>query len=121
MKRKQFGLDTETPMGELKVIATNEEAIEADTFEDIYLMLRDAMTLWIETAIDKNREIPLPEVMQQEKFSGKFIVRLPKSLHHKLASLAKNEGVSLNQLVNYLLSIEINGTKKKELKTTKSK
>jgi len=39
MTRKQFGLDTETPMGELKVIATNEEAIEADAFDDITTFL----------------------------------------------------------------------------------
>jgi hypothetical protein len=31
--------------------------------------------------------------------SGKFVVRLPKSLHAALVSEAKEEGVSLNQLV----------------------
>jgi hypothetical protein len=31
--------------------------------------------------------------------SGKFVVRLPKSLHAALESEAKEEGVSLNQLV----------------------
>ena len=33
--RKQFGLDTETPLGKLGCIATNEEAVEAATFEEV--------------------------------------------------------------------------------------
>ena len=37
--RKQFGLDTETPMGKIKVVATNEEAVEVVTFEDILTFL----------------------------------------------------------------------------------
>lgn len=32
-------------------------------------------------------------------FSGKFVVRLPRSVHARLAQLAEAEGVSLNQLV----------------------
>jgi len=33
------------------------------------------------------------------KVSGKFVTRLPKSVHAKLAESAKAEGVSLNTLV----------------------
>lgn len=39
MTRKHYGLDTETPMGNIQVIATNEEALEVDTFNDILLFL----------------------------------------------------------------------------------
>ena len=35
MKGNFFGFDTEVPMGNLKVIATNEEALEVDTFQDV--------------------------------------------------------------------------------------
>ena len=38
-KRKQFGFDTETPLGNIKVIATNEESVEVDTFTDILFFL----------------------------------------------------------------------------------
>jgi antitoxin HicB len=31
--------------------------------------------------------------------SGRFVTRLPKSIHAKLAERAKSEGVSLNTLV----------------------
>jgi hypothetical protein len=37
--RKYFGLDTETPMGKIAVIATNEESSEVKTFEDILTFL----------------------------------------------------------------------------------
>lgn len=36
---------------------------------------------------------------QRREYSGKFNVRLPKSLHAALANEAEAEGVSLNQLV----------------------
>jgi antitoxin HicB len=36
--------------------------------------------------------------------SGKFVARVPKSVHAKLSSRAKAEGVSLNTLVVSLLS-----------------
>ena len=37
---KYHGLDTETPMGRLKVIATESEALEVDTFQDILNFLK---------------------------------------------------------------------------------
>jgi hypothetical protein len=44
--------------------------------------------------------LPGPPVgPQRREYSGKFNVRLPKSLHAALASEAEAEGVSLNQLV----------------------
>jgi antitoxin HicB len=36
--------------------------------------------------------------------SGKFVTRLPKSVHAKLAERAKAEGVSLNTLVLALVA-----------------
>ncbi len=41
--------------------------------------------------------------------SGKFNVRVPKDLHRVLVRKATEEGVSLNQLVVYLLSRSIGG------------
>ncbi len=44
--------------------------------------------------------LPDPPVgPQRREYSGKFNVRVPKSLHAALASEAEAEGVSLNQLV----------------------
>jgi hypothetical protein len=44
--------------------------------------------------------LPEPPVgPQRREYSGRFNVRIPKSLHAALASEAEAEGVSLNQLV----------------------
>ena len=74
-----------------------------DTLEELYSDLDEVMESHLEVKIENNLPIPLPE--QTENYSGKFNVRLPKSLHQRLAIEAKNEGVSLNQLVLYKLAL----------------
>ncbi len=73
-----------------------------DTIDELYESLNEAMEGYIEVKLENNIPIPLPE--RTEDFSGKFNVRLPKSLHQRLAIEANNEGVSLNQLVLYKLA-----------------
>jgi predicted RNase H-like HicB family nuclease len=65
--------------------------------------LEDAKRGWIETALALQRDIPEPD--NAEKYSGKFTVRLPKSLHRAIAAKAQEDGVSLNQMAIYLLSL----------------
>ncbi|HZU75814.1 MAG TPA: toxin-antitoxin system HicB family antitoxin [Dehalococcoidia bacterium] len=64
-------------------------------------MTEDARRLWIETEYERGVEIPEPSY--PEKYSGKFNLRIPRSLHHRLAESAEREGVSLNQYVTALL------------------
>lgn len=73
-----------------------------DTFEEAYANLKEAMEGWIETKIEGGFDIPMP--VGYDDFSGKFIVRIPKSLHYKLAIEAEQEGISLNQYALYKLS-----------------
>ena len=73
-----------------------------ETFEKAYESLQDAMEGWIKAKIDGGFEVPLP--VGYENFSGKFVVRIPKSLHYKLSIEAEQEGVSLNQYALYKLS-----------------
>jgi antitoxin HicB len=47
---------------------------------------------------------PIPLPASAAKASGKFVARVPKTVHAKLSSRAKDEGVSLNTLVVSLLS-----------------
>lgn len=54
--------------------------------------------LWFSAALEAGQPIPMPEVDEQLP-SGKFLTRLPRSLHKALIDLAEYEGVSLNQLV----------------------
>jgi antitoxin HicB len=63
---------------------------------------QEVRRLWIMTEYEDAAEIPLPSY--PEEYSGKFNLRLPKSLHRRLAELAEREAVSLNQLVVSLLA-----------------
>ncbi len=67
-------------------------------------MLNDAKKEWFFTALEDGLDIPLPESMREVKQSGKFALRMPKSLHQKLAEGAESEGVSLNQYIVTLLA-----------------
>jgi HicB family len=52
--------------------------------------------------------LPEPPVSpQRREYSGKFNIRVPKSLHAALASEAEAEGVSLNQLVVAKLAMHL--------------
>lgn len=75
---------------------------EADTLEEAAVMIRDAMCVWIAGSIEA--DLPIPEPESETAYSGKFSVRLPKSLHRDLVHKAQQEGVSLNQYVNSALS-----------------
>ena len=72
------------------------------TYDEAYSGILEAMEGWIETKLEHNMEIPLP--IQTDKYSGKFVVRIPKTLHQKLSVEAMEEGVSLNQYALYKLS-----------------
>jgi predicted RNase H-like HicB family nuclease len=66
---------------------------------------QDAIAAWIEAAQAAGREVPVPrEVLPLESYSGKFLVRVPRSLHARLARHAAAEGVSLNQYVAGVLA-----------------
>lgn len=58
--------------------------------------------LWLEGAVE-DTSLPIPEPVPIE-YSGKFVVRMPKSLHRELAERAKREGVSLNTWILTLLA-----------------
>jgi predicted RNase H-like HicB family nuclease len=77
---------------------------DGETVEEAYKNIYDAMELHIECMLDENMEIPLPETHQTEKYSGKFLTRVPKELHAELVRSAQEQGVSLNQLVLYKLT-----------------
>ena len=64
--------------------------------------LEEAKQLWIETQLEDGFEVPEPT--GPDDYSGKFLVRMPKTLHGRLAAQAKREGISLNQHVIVLLS-----------------
>ena len=61
-----------------------------------------AIDEWIAAAEEMGRAVPEPGA--EQKYSGKWLQRVPKSLHRRLSIAAKNEGVSLNSLATSLLA-----------------
>lgn len=70
---------------------------QGSTAEEAIANVRDAMVGWISIALEDGRPIPQPRALGS--YSGKFIVRVPSSLHADLVRTAMREGVSLNQFV----------------------
>jgi antitoxin HicB len=75
---------------------------ESDTAEQALANLKEVIPLWLEGALESGYEIPEP---QATEYSGRFMVRVPRSLHADLTKRAEREGVSLNQLVNVALAL----------------
>lgn len=71
--------------------ATPEEAVNNG---------RDALESWLAVGREFGDRLPKP----YSKVSGRFVQRLPRSLHAQLVARAKIEGVSLNTLVVSIVS-----------------
>jgi antitoxin HicB len=72
-------------------IATGETPSEALS------ALEDAAQSWLAAALSRGQHIPEP--VDSNEFSGRTVLRLPRSLHKKASRLAEREGVSLNQFI----------------------
>jgi antitoxin HicB len=75
----------------------NQCVSDGETVEEAIKNGQEALTATI-AALEANG-LPIPQPDQSSSASGKFIVRVPKSLHSRLAGRAKREGVSLNTLI----------------------
>lgn len=73
-----------------------------DTPEEAAHKASEAIKSWIKAA--KKLKHPIPEPVALKKVSGKFNVRLPKSLHKSLSIKAAREGVSLNYFITTALA-----------------
>lgn len=75
---------------------------QGETLDETIANINEARELWIETAYESGDDIPLPS--SEESYNGKLLLRMPKSLHRRLAEEAERENVSLNQYIVFLLS-----------------
>jgi antitoxin HicB len=85
--------------------ATPEEAINNG---------RDALESWLAVACEFGDKLPKPF----SHVSGRFVQRVPRSLHAQLIARAKIEGVSLNTLV---ISIVSQGLGRRQAESIKEK
>ena|ERR1039458_6279981 len=72
---------------------------EAEALEN----LEEVKSAWLEDALAAGAAIPEP-VATEKLPSGKWLQRVPRSLHKGLTEMAEKEGVSLNQLVTSILA-----------------
>lgn len=79
-----------------------EVRADGDSLDECYNLVMEILKNNLEIMIEDKEKIPEPV---DKTYSGKFNLRLPKSLHKKLAEEAEDEGISLNQLALYKLSI----------------
>ena len=66
--------------------------------------LEVAKEVTIGDILEAGKTVPLPKEEEEILPSGKFVVRMSPRLHARLIMQAKKEGISLNLLVNELLS-----------------
>src|SRR5207248_2180336 len=72
-----------------------------EAINDLY----EAVPIFLEVIEKHSQILPPPEPPKEwDEFSGKFNVRVAKVLHAKLVRLAEEQGVSLNSLVQTLLT-----------------
>ena len=74
---------------------------DGETPEEAIADARGAFACWMDAHIADGRPVPTPGILNA---SGKFVQRLPRSIHSRLQHQAKAEGVSLNQLVTAYIS-----------------
>ncbi len=69
---------------------------DGNTVDEAIAQGREAFLAWMESVIADGKPIPEPHGVADP---AKFLLRLPRTLHGRLASRASAEGVSLNSLV----------------------
>jgi antitoxin HicB len=73
---------------------------DGETPEEAMANGKKAVADWIKAVRSAGRVVPIPG----EPASGKFIARVPRSMHARLSARAKQEGVSMNALVSAFLA-----------------
>jgi antitoxin HicB len=78
---------------------------DGESPEEAIKNIEDAKCAWITTALKRGQTIPLPISDDNNEYSGKFTLRLPKFLHKELTIAAQQDDISLNQYILSLLSL----------------
>ena len=78
---------------------------DGESLDEAYANIQEAKEEWLSSMLERGMKIPEP--VEQEEYSGKFIIRLPKTLDRALAQVSKREGVSLNQYVTNALAFTL--------------
>jgi predicted HicB family RNase H-like nuclease len=72
-----------------------------ETWEEAYSLAVDTIGTTATIMAERDQQMPVPASVEDE-YSGRVTLRVPKSLHRRLAEQAEYEGVSLN---HYLVTV----------------
>ncbi len=75
------------------------------TVEDAVKSVEEAKKDWILDSLKEGEEVPTP--VERDRYSGRTLVRMSRSLHRSLALIADAEKLSLNQLIVTMLAKEV--------------
>jgi antitoxin HicB len=75
------------------------------TVEKAVKSVEEAKKDWILDSLEEGEDVPTP--IDREKFSGKTLLRMSRSLHRALSLMAESEKLSLNQLIVTMLAKEV--------------
>ena len=68
---------------------------QGESLTDALIQLEEVAQEWVDASLRAGHTIPEP--IGVNGYSGKFALRLPRSLHREAAKISESEGVSLNQ------------------------
>ena len=80
-------------------------AAHGSTQEKALREIRDVVAIVLDDLAAGNEQIPVP--LATREYSGKLNVRMPKTLHRRLAAESTREGVSLNNWINTKLAATV--------------
>jgi len=75
---------------------------DGETAQEAIASLDISRELWIESSLATGNKVPEPADVPQ--YSGKLLLRIPKSLHRDLAVEAEADGVSMNSYIGVVLA-----------------
>lgn len=75
------------------------------TINEAVSNVEEAKKDWVLDSLEEGDEIPIP--IERDRFSGKTLVRMSRSLHRALSLMAESEKLSLNQLIVTMLAKEV--------------
>lgn len=70
-----------------------------ETYEEARSILEEVKRDYFETWIADNVPIPEPKDVDLQEYSGRMLLRMPRSLHKAVAEVAEEEGQSINAYI----------------------
>jgi len=86
----------------IRFLDFNECIADGETIEETISEGQAALAAVVAALVEKG--LPVPKPGSYGAYSGKFVQRIPKSLHSRLQARARAEGVSINTLATSFIA-----------------